>query len=223
MNEILHGDCRELIQSIPDNSIDLIFTDPPYDKESVPLYAWLAEAAARVLKPGGFCMCYSGSCYFDRVMVDMLTYLEYFMLCFTYEPGNNCKIFNRNVIQMSKMMPVFYKPDPDKPTKAYHQMTTVFRTNNDKSFHKWGQDIACARYYIHCLSQPGDTVLEPFAGGGTTCIAAMQEGRNFIAFEKNEQSWETATKRLQLWQPKLLTSEHEQYELELSTISNNQQ
>lgn len=214
MNEILLGDCKELIRSIPDDSIDLIFTDPPYDKESVHLYAWLAEAAARVLKPGGFIMCYSGSYYFDRVIADMLQHLEYFMLCMTYEPGNNCKIFNRNVIQMSKLMPVFYKPVPGKEAhKAYHQMVTVFRTNNDKSFHKWGQDIACARYYIHCLSQPGDIVLEPFAGGGTTCIAAMQEGRNFIAFEKDEQSWGTATKRLQLWQPKLLTSFSEQLEL----------
>src|SRR6266567_7191369 len=205
MNEILLGDCRELIQSIPDNSIDLIFTDPPYDKESIHLYAWLAEAAARILKPSGFIIFYVGNLYTDETMAEFRKHLDFFTICMTYEPGTNIKLWHRNVIQVSKPMPVYNKPPM---RKAYHQMISAFRTNNDKSFHKWGQDIACARYYIQCLSQPGETVLEPFAGGGTTCIAAMQEGRNFIAFEKDLGSWEKATKRLQTFQPKLLTSFH---------------
>lgn len=51
---IYTGDARELAKAIPDGSIDLIFTDPPYPREFLPLYGWLAETAAQVLKPDGF-------------------------------------------------------------------------------------------------------------------------------------------------------------------------
>lgn len=37
VNTILHGDCEEVIKNWPDNSIDLIFTSPPYADRSIPI------------------------------------------------------------------------------------------------------------------------------------------------------------------------------------------
>ena len=54
------GDMRDKGIEIVDNSIDLIFTDLPYDKESVPLYGDLAKLAQRVLKPGGSLVTFIG-------------------------------------------------------------------------------------------------------------------------------------------------------------------
>jgi ParB-like chromosome segregation protein Spo0J len=51
--KLLLGDCIEVSKQIPDDSIDLIFTDPPYDLESLPLWEKLADIGVRVLKPGG--------------------------------------------------------------------------------------------------------------------------------------------------------------------------
>lgn len=48
-DQIVTGDARVLAERIPDVSVDLIFTDPVYDR--IEDYAWLAETAARVLKP----------------------------------------------------------------------------------------------------------------------------------------------------------------------------
>ena len=48
LDRIITGDARELAKAIPDESVDLIFTDPPYPREFLPLYGWLAETAARV-------------------------------------------------------------------------------------------------------------------------------------------------------------------------------
>ena len=45
---------------IADNSIDLIFTDPPYPREYLPCYDWLAKESMRVLKPGGFVLAMCG-------------------------------------------------------------------------------------------------------------------------------------------------------------------
>ena len=58
--QVRAGDFRSVLSDLPDNSVDLIFTDPPYDTESVPLYGDLARFAARVLVPGGSLICYAG-------------------------------------------------------------------------------------------------------------------------------------------------------------------
>ena len=218
MNEILLGDCRELITAIPDDSIDLIFTDPPYDKESVHLYAWLAEAAARVLKPGGFCLCYAGAMYLPEIYAMLSKHLMYHWQFLNLQPGQAPLVHARKVQQMYKQILSFSK-GKSLPRNYVNDIYTN-GGGKDKAFHKWGQTIGTAVYFISRFSSPGDIVLELFAGGGTTCIAAMQEGRNFIAFEKDINAWETATKRLQLWQPKLLTSFPEQLELTETSVKN---
>ena len=51
---------------------------------------------------------------------------------------------------------------------------------------------------IETFSQPGDIVLDPFAGSGSTGLAARQINRHFILFEKDKVYYETARRRLQL-------------------------
>ena len=70
--KLILGDMRDQVtqianQKIPDNSIDLIFTDPPYDMASIPLYGDLAKLAVRVLKPSGSLVVYSGHHFLTRV------------------------------------------------------------------------------------------------------------------------------------------------------------
>ena len=56
-NGIYCGDARELAKAIPDESVDLIFTDPVYDR--IDDYRWLAECASRVLKSSGTLLVWS--------------------------------------------------------------------------------------------------------------------------------------------------------------------
>jgi len=53
-------------------------------------------------------------------------------------------------------------------------------------------------YLIRTYSNPGDTVLDCFAGSGTTALAAVATGRNFICIEQDKEYWTKATKRLEL-------------------------
>jgi len=50
MNKVLHGDCLELMKDIPDKSIDLILTDPPYEIKNMSMYF---NEMVRVLKNSG--------------------------------------------------------------------------------------------------------------------------------------------------------------------------
>lgn len=49
---------------------------------------------------------------------------------------------------------------------------------------------------VRISSRPGDTVLDPFAGSGTTLVAAKQLNRKAIGIEKNEEYCKMAVKRL---------------------------
>lgn len=83
INELWHGDCLELMQDIPDNSIDLILTDPPYFKvkkdswdrqwdKPKEFLSWLdtiAEQWQRILKPNGSLYCFASPKMAARVEV----------------------------------------------------------------------------------------------------------------------------------------------------------
>lgn len=63
--ELKIGDFRKLCGKMEAESVDLIFTDPPYDEESLPLWCDLGHHAARLLKPGGVLLSYSGQRFLD--------------------------------------------------------------------------------------------------------------------------------------------------------------
>lgn len=74
--QILHGDCRETLKSLPDNLVDAIVTDPPYelgfmgkgwDKSGVANDASMWAEVLRVLKPGGHILAFSGSRTYHRM------------------------------------------------------------------------------------------------------------------------------------------------------------
>lgn len=62
--------------------------------------------------------------------------------------------------------------------------------------HPTQKPIALMRYMVRTYSNPGDLVLDPFMGSGTTAIACVLEHRNFIGFELDKHYWEVANKRL---------------------------
>ncbi len=64
---LLHGDFREHILGIPDSSVDLIFTDPPYSKDCLPIYHDLAVASSKVLKNGGSLVTYANHCLVPEI------------------------------------------------------------------------------------------------------------------------------------------------------------
>jgi len=55
---------------------------------------------------------------------------------------------------------------------------------------------------IKAISRPGDLVLDPFAGSGTTALAAAQLGRRYIGMEIIPQYWSIAFRRLERWKEK---------------------
>jgi len=223
-NGIYTGDARVLAQDIPDESVDLIFTDPPYPKQYLHLYDWLANEAARILKPDGFLLTMCGQMYLDRIFaLFQASPLSYF---WKYEiglsgwaggvvwPYGNTSI---NIVVRSKPVLAYTKSAGVLPRTS--TLSLFFGSGGDKRFHKWGQDVSSARYYIDCFSALGDIVVDPFVGGGTTAEACTVIRRCYLGFEIDPAVAETARRRVRQAQPPLFTLQPEQKELALENTN----
>lgn len=177
---------------LSDESVDMIFTDPPYSREYIHTYGWLAREAMRALKPGGFVLAMAGSYYLDQVMKQMSEHLSYFWV-FDLRMGNSTVIWPRRIIARSKPLLCFCK---GKGLPNTNVLDAIEPGGMDKRFHAWGQDVASARYYVDCFSKPGDLICDPFIGGGTTAVACELISRRCVYFDIDSAAVETTRARL---------------------------
>jgi len=183
-NGIYIGDARELAKTIPDESVDLIFTDPPYEKKYQELYKWLPRIAERILKPDGFLLCYVPPYYKNIIFKWFDKYLIYFWDYIEYNKGNSTIIWPRRTISRYKSILAYRKNDQSLPTTNVLGVWPGGETNRygDKRFHKWGQSEYTARYYIQVFKRSG-IVFDPLVGGGTTAWVCKQLQMQYLAFE----------------------------------------
>lgn len=213
---VMQGDMKSICTEIPDSSIDLIFTDPPYPKEFLHLYDTLGEVAYRVLKPGGYLITYTGQYHLPAVMSRIGSRgLEYFWCCANLHAGTTRIIRQRGAQNGWKPILIFSKGKPGDHRVFYDKYTS----KRSKIFHEWGQDEETAAYYISCFSNPGDTILDPFCGGGTTAYACAQTERSCITIDIDPQAVEVARHRIELVQKRLIPEMELQSELWTPTYS----
>lgn len=176
-------------------SVDLIFTDPPYPKEYLCLYEWLADEGLHALKQNGFLICYVGPYWKDEVMHYFYGKLQYFYDFVLAHKGNTSILWPRRIISGYKSICCFHRKE-SRPLPVTNVLGRWDGTGGDKRFHIWGQDENTARYYVDCFSREGDTVVDYFLGGGTSAIVCKKLGRKFIGFEKDEETLRIAVDRL---------------------------
>ena len=63
-------------------------------------------------------------------------------------------------------------------------------------YHPTEKPVSSLRPLIECFTQPGDIVLDPFGGSGSTCVAAAQCGRRWIGIELLEEYHAAGLRRL---------------------------
>lgn len=178
---------------LPQESIDMVFTDPPYHDEYVGLYDRLGEVAARALKPGGYCLAYVGKMFIPDIISSLSRNLEYVSIFAVFQSFSQSRIMKHNIFENWRPILVFKKPGP---TAIKEWAQDVVRGTRDKSHHEWQQDSEAPLQYIAAYTKPGDVVLDPFVGGGTTPWACKQIGRYFVAFDVNEEAVKLSMERV---------------------------
>jgi ParB-like chromosome segregation protein Spo0J len=191
---VIVGDYRDKGRVIEENSVDLIFTDPAYCREAIPLYGDLAKFAARVLIDGGSLICYVGHYALPETLELILPHLRYHWINAVMHTGG------RRVIR-GKYVHVGWKPllwftKGSRRTKMLVGDCVVSRPGNKISQHPWAQGEPEARYYIEHLSRRGSLIVDPYCGGGTTGVCAINLGRRFIGFELDPSTASKAETRI---------------------------
>ncbi len=181
---LIGGDFIEKCKEILDNSIDLIFTDPPYQRGWLPFYEPLGKIAFRVLKEGGSLVMYAGHYALPQIFDYMENSgLRFWWVIMVKHTGSSARMFSKNVIVTYKPLLCFTKGD--KPKTFEFIKDSVESERPDKRLHPWTQSIDEPEYVISNLTNPNDVVLDPLMGTGTTAIAAIKLKRRFVGIEKN--------------------------------------
>ena len=221
---LLKGDCLELMKDIPDESVDLIVTDPPYKMNhstggctniglrnkwsgnikagntvmnfdiSIKFSDWLPEVY-RVLKNGSHCYIFCN----DKNMQELLNEAT---KCGFKESNilvwiKNNATPNRYYMKNCEFVLFLYKGKA-KPIKNMGSKCAVeVRNINGKDkLHPTEKPIDLIRVFVENSSNDGDVVFDPFMGSGSTGVTCVNTGRDFIGIELDENYFNIAKERI---------------------------
>jgi hypothetical protein len=212
LNQIVTGDARELSKRIPDESIDLIFTDPVYDR--IKDYEWLAGIAKRVLKPDSACLVYCAIGKIPEVHAALLRGgLSYRWRLITRTVYSN-EFHGRLIVGTQECL--WYEKGDSRLFQSIFdlEMATMSGRGDYKINGKnWGKHQGIAIRYIETFCRPSGITLDLFSGSGTVPAVCKMLGRDYVAFEIDPDMAELARERVLNTQPPLFVPEPEQLEL----------
>ena len=192
---LFQGDFRFI--ELESESVDVILTDPPYAKAYLELYNDLAIKAADVLKPGGTLAVMVGQNYLPDIfkLMDVPGLSYRWTVAYLTPGGQSPQIWPKKINTFWKPV-LLYTKDPEDEMRWIGDVSRS--GGNDKDHHKWGQSVSGMIDLIDRLSNPGDLVLDPFMGAGTTGIAAIERGRKFIGIDLSEEAVTEARHRMEI-------------------------
>jgi site-specific DNA-methyltransferase (adenine-specific) len=175
--------------------VDCIITDPPYGHEAIPLYEDLGKIAKIVLKPGGSLVVMTGQSYLPEIMVGMGKHLRYqWMSAYLTPGGQAAQLWDRKINTFWK--PLLWYVKGEYHGKWIGDVAKSHVNDNDKRFHHWGQSESGIADIVSRFSIEGETVLDPFLGGGTVAVVALALRRKFIGADRDPEAIETTWRRL---------------------------
>jgi DNA methylase len=189
-----HGDFYDVLEELPDGTVDVIVTDPPYALEYLELWNKLGEVAFRLLKDGGFLFAYAGNekVFNKHARLEASGLIEF---CQLYIPQLKRKWLGRRqtglkpVLGLSKGAP--------GPHEVFFDLVPVSGVDkNSKEHHPWGQPLEDARYLVKRFSEPGDLIVDPMCGSGTIPIAAYLERRRGLGCEIDRDHYLEAKRKI---------------------------
>ena len=204
-NTLLKGDCLNILPGLPAESVDFALTDPPYlarycsrDGRTVPNDdndAWLKPAFAdiyRVLKRPGFCVSFYGWSRADR-------FLEAWREAGFRIVGHLVfpKRYASSAHYLRYQHECAYLLAKGNTAPPYAPLADVMAWRyTGNRLHPTQKPIAALLPLIEAFSAPGDLVLDPFAGSGSTLVAARQLGRDWLGIEIDDDYHAAAVQRL---------------------------
>ncbi|MCJ8053201.1 site-specific DNA-methyltransferase [Shinella curvata] len=251
LDTIIKGDCVAALEALPDQSVDVIFADPPYNLQlggalhrpdqslvdacddewdqfaSFQAYdaftrAWLL-ACRRVLKPSGTIWVIGSYHNIFRVGVTLQDLNFWILNDIVWRKTNPMPNFKGRRFQNAHETMIWATRDPK--AKGYTFNYDAMKAANDdvqmrsdwlfpicsggerlkgddgKKVHPTQKPEALLARILMASSKPGDVVLDPFFGSGTTGAVAKRLGRHFVGIEREQAYIDAARERIDAVEP----------------------
>ena len=192
------GDCIEVMKTLPENSVDAVITDPPYG------IGW-AGSNASTLSWNPIAN--------DDGNLDITPILN--MDCLVISFGANCYpeklphrgrwiCWDKRVVENAdRMLGSPFELAWTNKTSGFNKIYRVMHGgvvnadgHNQRRVHPTQKPVTLMKRILLDYTHEGDTILDPFMGSGTTGVACVQTGRNFIGIEISEEYFRIAEKRI---------------------------
>jgi DNA modification methylase len=205
LNTVIHGDSIDVMSAMPAGSVDFILTDPPYmvayksrDNHTIrndDNAAWLAPAFTgmhRVLKNDSCAISFYGWAKLDLFAAAWKQA--------GFRIGGHI-VFRKRYPSKSAFLRyqheaayLLLKGNPAFPASPLPDVMDWTYTGN--TFHPTQKSVHILKPMIEAFTKSGQLVLDPFAGSGSTCVAAQRMGRQYVGIELDAVHHQTATARL---------------------------
>jgi len=203
INQIICGDCLEVMKTFPDKSIDLVLTDPPYG---------MNYQSNHYVGKNPFEKIVGDNEYPVEVLKDLFKKAKKGVFSF-------CRWNNLNDVPKPKSFIVWAKNNwtagdlkrefgrmwegilfyPQEDFEFNKRIPDVFfssRVSPDKLVHPTEKPLDVMKWIIQNCTKENDIILDPFLGSGTTAVAAKQLHRRYIGIEISQKYCEIAKQRL---------------------------
>ena len=204
INQIVTGDCVEVLKTFSEKSVDLVVTDPPYlvnyrdrcgrtiknDGGSPEFLSAFADLY-RVLKPNSFCVCFYGWSRIDEFFSAwrQAGFRPVGHIVWQKEYASRTGFLQYRHEQAYLLA----KGHPVRPRKPLADVQPWEYSGNRA--HPTEKAVSILAPVIRSFSKRGDVVLDPFAGSGSTAVASVLSGRRYIGIELEEHYCRLARKR----------------------------
>lgn len=204
-NTILWGDCITLMQRLAGGSVDFILTDPPYlvryrDRSGRTVAndndaSWLTPAYAemyRVLKDNSLAVSFYGWNEVDKFMAAWRAagFRIVGHLVFA-KPYASSRRFLQHHHEQAYLLAKGHPPVPARPQSDVRGWDY---TGN--RLHPTQKPLAPLEQLVEMFSKPGDLVLDPFCGSGSSLEASRRQRRDFLGIELDAEHHRTASLRV---------------------------
>ena len=210
--ELWHGDCLELMKNIPDGSVDLVLTDPPYGidfqsnfrknkfnkiENDIAVNAEFLDECKRVLKDTGAFYCFTRWDVYPSWIEQISKMFKVKNCIVWFKRGGGFGDLKKGYIYNHEFIIYCEEKNHRLNGKRRNDVFEFAKDAPSTYVHPTQKPISLLKEIIERSSNEGGVVLDCFMGSGSTGVACVNTNRNFIGIELDEGYFNIAKKRIE--------------------------
>lgn len=211
-NKVIHGDCLEVMKCLPDESVDMVLTDPPYgmkfqsnhrkEKYSKIIgdnsLEWIDEFVKQSYRIAKNNTAHYIFCSFHNIDIFKQSFQKYFTV-------KNILVWEKNNTSMGdlkadfapKVEFILFLQKGRRLINGKRDANIFKFSRTGNKLHPTEKPVDMFEYMLLKFSDINGIIIDPFAGSGTTGVACINKNRNYILIEKEQEYIDIINKRLQ--------------------------